>query len=72
MEPSVAATCSTTVPEESTSATGRKLSGATSPPRTAASKVARVPEPASRWMTWMAPAVPPTSDQSVIWPRKMP
>lgn len=66
MEPSVAATCSTTVPEESTSATGRKLSGAVSPPRTAASKVARVPEPASRWMTWMAPSLPPTSDQLVI------
>ena len=48
MEPSVAATCSTTVPEESTSATGRKLSGAVSPARTAFSKVARVPEPASR------------------------
>ena len=61
-----------TVPEESTSATGRKLSGAVSPARTASSKVARVPLPASRWITWMAPAVPPTSSQSVISPMKMP
>ena len=31
-----------------------------------------LPEPASRLMTLMVPAVPPTSDQSVIWPVKMP
>ena len=72
MAPSVCWIFSTTVPEESSSATGEKESGAFSPPRTAASKVARVPEPALRSMTWVLPAVPPTWDQSVIWPVKMP
>ena len=72
MAPSVCWIFSTTVPEESSSATGAKDSGALSPARTAASKVARVPEPALRSMTWILPAVPPTSDQSVMAPVKMP
>ena len=46
MAPSVCWIFSTTVPEESSSATGAKDSGALSPARTAASKVAREPEPA--------------------------
>ena len=60
-------------------ATSPDLSSSASPlnsffsvPKTAASKVARVPEPALRLKTTILASSPPRSFQLVIWPEKMP
>ena len=70
MAPGVEATIFAAVPEESCS-WGLKVSGTLVSPSTAASKVARVPEPDARLITVIAASAPPTSFQLVTSPVKI-